>query len=132
MHYLHEFRESTSSLPWVSGLLSGKVCAHRQHGAVHLQAHLNRKCDSCHALQAKDAEATIKALETELKALQEKHAAGNADLTSQIAALTSEKAGVERRLAAQVQLQSQVIIICGQSQNPDSGTRVLHTCYTFT
>ena len=53
-------------------------------------------------MQDNDAESTIKHIEQELKALQEKHAAKNADLTSQIAALTSEKAGVERRLAAQV------------------------------
>ena len=59
-------------------------------------------------MQAKDSEATIKALEGELKALQEKHGARNADMPSQIAALTSEKAGVERRLADQVKPRSYI------------------------
>ena len=102
----------------------GKLCAsHAQMLCCTPPALLlngARRSDSCQALQAKDAEATVKALEAELKALQEKHAARNADLTSQIAALTSEKAGIERRLAAQVQLQ--VTMMCAQLQNPNSGT----------
>ena len=44
----------------------------------------------------------MKSLEKEVRRLQEQHAARNADLTSQIAALTAEKAAVERRMAAQV------------------------------
>ena len=44
----------------------------------------------------------MKSLEKEVRRLQEEHAARNADLTSQIAALTAEKAAVERRMAAQV------------------------------
>ena len=54
-------------------------------------------------LQAEDAEAAVKSLEKEVRRLQEEHAARNAGLTSQIAALTAEKAAVERRMAAQVQ-----------------------------
>ncbi len=43
-----------------------------------------------------------KSLEKQVKKLQQEHAARNADLTSQIAALTAAKAAVERQLASQV------------------------------
>jgi len=53
-------------------------------------------------VQARVAEAAVQSLEKDVKRLQEEKAARSADLTSQIAALTAEKAAVERRMAAKV------------------------------